>query len=281
MNNLVTINQNNQAITTSLMVAETFNKQHKDILKSIKTLDIPEDFSERNFAPAGYIDRQGKERPMYEITRDGFTLLAMGFTGAKAMEFKIKYINAFNEMAEMIAAQRPQDDAEIDDISLDYDAGHIDVAEFELRTVKVIAQLFGREVAKQAYLSSKYLPRPTYAIDGSHGEQAKSCLECLRTIHISGYPLPKVVAHKLDDILKPAGMELADDDTLLLATSSLDINRHFANTRWANHKWVKALLELPHVFRGEAAKRINGITTKYIAVPAFYIRGSVLENGHE
>lgn len=279
MNNLVTINQNNQAITTSLMVAETFSKSHKNIIQAIQRLEIPEDFNELNFQPVKYLDKKGEERPMYEITRDGFTLLAMGFTGAKAMEFKIKYINAFNEMAEMVASQK-QDD-EIDDFSLSYDAGHIDVAEFELRTVKVIAQLFGREVAKQAYLSSKYLPRPTYAINGNHDESAKACMEALRTLRVSGYPLAKVVSLKLDEMLKPAGMELTDDDMLLIATSSLDINRFFANTRWANHRWIKALLELPHVFRGEAAKRINGITTKYIAVPAFYIRGSVLENGHE
>jgi hypothetical protein len=57
-----------------------------------------EDFSELNFEPAEYIDEQGKPRPSYDLTRDGFALLVMGFTGKKAMAWKVKYINAFNAM---------------------------------------------------------------------------------------------------------------------------------------------------------------------------------------
>lgn len=270
MNNLVTINQNNQAITTSLMVAETFNKQHKDILKSIKTLDIPEDFNERNFSPVKYLDKKGEERPMYEITRDGFTLLAMGFTGAKAMEFKIKYINAFNEMAEMIAAQRPEVETEIDDISLDYDAGHIDVAEFELRAVKVIAQLFGRDVAKSAYMSSKYLPKPTFLTSETHEASARACLEYLKTMPISGYPLAKVINHRLADMLKPFGLDLLNDGLLLaVATSSTDVAAYFANTRWAQN-WRQTLLELPGATRSDKPKRFGKLLSKYYTISTAY-----------
>lgn len=278
MNNLVTINQNNQAVTTSLMVAETFNKQHKGILKSIKNLDIPEDFNERNFAPVKYLDKKGEERPMYEITRDGFTLLAMGFTGAKAMEFKIKYINAFNEMAEMIAAQRLEDDMEIDDIALKYDEGSINVAEFELRAVKVIAQLFGRDVAKQAYMSSKYLPKPTFVVAGSHENSALAALEHLKTMLVAHYPLPKLVQTRCCEILKSYDMDFADH-MLLIATSGHAVNAHFAQTRWAR-SWIKALCELPHVERGSAAKRFNGRPCKYISVPEFYFN-SIEESRHE
>lgn len=91
-----------KAVTTSLKIAEVFGKQHKDILKAIRELDCPKDFAERNFAPGSYKDANNQDRPMYIITRDGFTLLAMGFTGKAAMQFKIAYIEAFNAMERTI-----------------------------------------------------------------------------------------------------------------------------------------------------------------------------------
>lgn len=88
---------NNQPKTTSSIVAHVFEKRHGDIIRSVETLEIPTEFKERNFALSSY--RAGKRTyPMYEITRDGFTLLAMGFTGKKAMQFKLAYIDAFNKM---------------------------------------------------------------------------------------------------------------------------------------------------------------------------------------
>ena len=91
---------NNQVKTTSNLIADTFGKRHCDVLRAIKDLEVPEDFRLRNFAHSTFKtqNRNGLSFDNYEITRDGFTLLAMGFTGKKAMEFKIKYINAFNEM---------------------------------------------------------------------------------------------------------------------------------------------------------------------------------------
>lgn len=96
-------------VTTSRAVAEQFGKQHKNVIQSIDglraTLDETEDgreFSRLNFQPATLPDAQGKPRPAYLLTRDGFTLLAMGFTGAKAVQFKVAYINAFNRMERLI-----------------------------------------------------------------------------------------------------------------------------------------------------------------------------------
>ena len=102
MENLV-FNVNGKAVTTSRKVAEVFEKQHKNVLRSIRELKIPEDFDRLNFQPSVYKipnPSGGKpvESPEYLITRDGFTLLAMGFTGSKAMQFKIAYIKAFNAM---------------------------------------------------------------------------------------------------------------------------------------------------------------------------------------
>ena len=91
----------------SRMIAETFGKQHKDVLRAIKAITGEEsgfspDFTERNFALSRYTDSTGRSLPCYQITRDGFVALAMGFTGRRADEFKEAYINRFNEMEEHI-----------------------------------------------------------------------------------------------------------------------------------------------------------------------------------
>lgn len=95
--------------TTSLNIAQVFGKQHKNVLRDIQQLEIPDEFRRLNFQPAEYLDAQKKPRPMYEVTRDGFTLLAMGFTGRRAMQFKLAYIQAFNRMEAELArrALRP------------------------------------------------------------------------------------------------------------------------------------------------------------------------------
>lgn len=94
-----------QAVTSSLVVAEYFGKAHKDVLRAINSLDCSDLFRKRNFAPSEYNKKNGnvsKSYPMYYLTRDGFTFLAMGFTGKVAAQFKEAYINAFNEMEEML-----------------------------------------------------------------------------------------------------------------------------------------------------------------------------------
>lgn len=85
-------------VVSSLDVARNFEKEHKDVLKTIKSLECSEEFAGRNFALGSYKDTQNQDRPHYLITRDGFAFLAMGFTGKKAAKFKEAYITAFNEM---------------------------------------------------------------------------------------------------------------------------------------------------------------------------------------
>ena len=97
MQNLVQIS-NNQVTTSSLIVAECFDKRHRDVLRSIKMLKCSKEFNARNFAPVEYKDQKGEKRTYYNITRDGWTFLVMGFTGLKAAEWKEKYIAAFNAM---------------------------------------------------------------------------------------------------------------------------------------------------------------------------------------
>ena len=101
MKDLVLVtNENGVAMTSSLMIAEVFGKEHKDVLKAIRNKG--ELFTERNFALSIYKDSTGRKLPMYLLDRDFTTFLIMGFTGSKADEWKMKYIKAFNEMEQML-----------------------------------------------------------------------------------------------------------------------------------------------------------------------------------
>ncbi|EEU6728584.1 Rha family transcriptional regulator [Campylobacter coli] len=88
---------NDQVTTTSLDIAAVFNKRHDNIIAKIET--FPKDsFTDLNFKASKYIDSTGRILPCYKITRDGFSLLVMGFTGEKAYKWKVEFIKAFNEM---------------------------------------------------------------------------------------------------------------------------------------------------------------------------------------
>lgn len=96
--------KNDEAVCDSLQVAEKFGKRHDKIIRSIE--QIRENSSPQNwgqsFKEASYKDNSGKSNKKYIMNRDGFSVLAMGFTGKKAMEWKWKYINAFNQMESFI-----------------------------------------------------------------------------------------------------------------------------------------------------------------------------------
>lgn len=101
MNKLV-IMKDQQAVTSSLQVSETFDKRNDHIIRDIEKLqkDLP-NFGEM-FLLSNIPDRYGRSRKAYYMNRDGFTLLAMGFTGKKALKFKMQYIEAFNKMEDQI-----------------------------------------------------------------------------------------------------------------------------------------------------------------------------------
>lgn len=102
---------NGQSVTNSFKISEHFGKNHKDVLRAIDGLECSSDFRKRNFAPTSApvpMPRGGHRYiPAYTITRDGFTFLAMGFTGAKAAQWKEAYIHAFNRMEATIKAEKP------------------------------------------------------------------------------------------------------------------------------------------------------------------------------
>lgn len=96
------INKEEVTVVTSLDVAETFGKEHKNVLRDIRELECSEEFNRLNFEPIFYKDSMNRKQDMYYITRDGFTLLVMGYTGEKAMKFKEAYIRQFNAMEKVL-----------------------------------------------------------------------------------------------------------------------------------------------------------------------------------
>jgi len=107
MTELINI-KNDEAVTTSLKVAEAFGKRHDKLLHEIERMygELTEDSNVRNggakFFRKGTYTNRGRKYPMYYMNRDGFSLLVMGFTGKKALEWKLKYIEAFNQMEKYI-----------------------------------------------------------------------------------------------------------------------------------------------------------------------------------
>jgi phage regulator Rha-like protein len=127
--------QGSKVFTTSLKVAEHFGKQHKHVLRAIENLidelrDEPKNgpinernfapvntggepkigptsvFAERNFMQASYVDQWNRDKPMYRLTERGFSLLTMGFTGKKATEWKVAFLDAFEDMQHQLIASK-------------------------------------------------------------------------------------------------------------------------------------------------------------------------------
>lgn len=109
--------QNGVATTTSLQVANSFEKKHKHVLETIKNLMAENSAVKNMFKETTYLSDRGREYQMYQMDKDGFTLLVMGYTGQKATEFKLRYIQAFNEMEQTLknqsALRLPENNAEM------------------------------------------------------------------------------------------------------------------------------------------------------------------------
>lgn len=111
MTEIVYRGESNQPLTNSKLVAEVFGKEHRNVVRDIKNLiegGVLKNEQTPMFEETTYINEQNKQSyPMFIMNQDGFTLLAMGFNGKKAMEFKLKYIEAFNAMRRQIELSNP------------------------------------------------------------------------------------------------------------------------------------------------------------------------------
>lgn len=100
---------NGQKMVSSRDVAENFEKEHKNVMQTIQNMTAENSALLKMFVLSKYTSVQNKRLPMYLMNRDGFTLLAMGFTGSKAMEWKLKYIQAFNAMERKLTTPESDD----------------------------------------------------------------------------------------------------------------------------------------------------------------------------
>lgn len=107
MTEIILSTQNGEPVASSRQIAESFGKEHKNVMQSIENISAENSAVTQMFFKTTYTAGTGKAYPMYLMNRDGFTLLAMGFTGKAALEWKLKYIAAFNAMEKQLA-QRPQ-----------------------------------------------------------------------------------------------------------------------------------------------------------------------------
>ena len=98
----VFVDNHDTARVSSLMVAQMFDKRHDKVLRDIRELDCSKEFRLSNFGESSYLNDQGKKQPCYDMTRDGFVFLVMGYRGKKAAQFKELYIKRFNEMEKFI-----------------------------------------------------------------------------------------------------------------------------------------------------------------------------------
>ena len=108
MTDIILYTQNGEPVASSRQIAENFGKEHKHVLDAVKNLVAENSAAKSMFYETTYENR-GKQYPMYLMNRDGFSLLVMGFTGKAALEWKLKYIQAFNEMEKKLnAPQMPK-----------------------------------------------------------------------------------------------------------------------------------------------------------------------------
>ena len=101
-NEIELINRDGEILVSSKEIAEHFGKVHRSVIRNIREIEDGTKLCTPLFYKSTWINLQNKKQPMYLMNRDGFTLLAMGFTGKKAVEWKLKYINAFNEMEKQL-----------------------------------------------------------------------------------------------------------------------------------------------------------------------------------
>jgi Rha family phage regulatory protein len=96
-----------KAVTTSQAIAQLFGKPHNDVMKVVRRIadQCPSSFSLGNFSQSTYVNERSQVQPSYELTRDAFTLVAMSFTGERALQFKLAYIAAFNQMEAALQTQ--------------------------------------------------------------------------------------------------------------------------------------------------------------------------------
>lgn len=147
MNEIILRNENGQILASSREVAEKFGKRNSEVNRTITNLMVQNCTVKNMFIESSYISSRGREEIEYLMDRDGFSLLAMGFTGKKALEWKLKYINAFNLMEEKLKSGNQLTEEE-----------------------KLKLQLFSKDASEVAYAHQKLIELATAPLIAENAE---------------------------------------------------------------------------------------------------------------
>ncbi|HHH9282663.1 TPA: Rha family transcriptional regulator [Pseudomonas aeruginosa] len=228
--------------TTSLDVAKHFRKRHDNVLRDIKNLECPEDFALLNFEECSRTGANNRPEPYVRMTRDGFTLLCMGFTGKEAMHWKIAYINAFNKMEQALIEQ-----PEI--------LSHNHLLQFAIKTLDLMRDHTLGEPARPRteQVVCNYLA--VESLDAANPEQIKQALNFLQGQIIgegvAAKSLPSVAGSSIAKDLLYGLLRSAHDAELLFNSlydsgveklASEVFKEHMANTLAATSRQTRELL---------------------------------------
>ncbi|WP_171435097.1 Rha family transcriptional regulator [Pseudomonas aeruginosa] len=228
--------------TTSLDVAKHFRKRHDNVLRDIKNLECPEDFALLNFEECSRTGANNRPEPYVRMTRDGFTLLCMGFTGKEAMHWKIAYINAFNKMEQVLIEQ-----PEI--------LSHNHLLQFAIKTLDLMRDHTLGEPARPRteQVVCNYLA--VESLDAANPEQIKQALNFLQGQIIgegvAAKSLPSVAGSSIAKDLLYSLLRSAHDAELLFNSlydsgveklASEVFKEHMANTLAATSRQTRELL---------------------------------------
>ncbi|PBL57919.1 phage regulatory protein [Pseudomonas aeruginosa] len=228
--------------TTSLDVAKHFRKRHDNVLRDIKNLECPEDFALLNFEECSRTGANNRPEPYVRMTRDGFTLLCIGFTGKEAMHWKVAYINAFNKMEQAIIEQ-----PEI--------LSHNHLLQFAIKTLDLMRDHTLGEPARPRteQVVCNYLA--VESLDAANPEQIKQALNFLQGQIIgegvAAKSLPSVAGSSIAKDLLYGLLRSAHDAELLFNSlydsgveklASEVFKEHMANTLAATARQTRELL---------------------------------------
>lgn len=224
MNDIILSTQNGEPVASSRDVSKRFGKEHKDVLRSIKNLTAQNCALLKMFHKTEYTTAQNKKATMYLMNRDGFSLLAMGFTGKEAVQWKLKYIEAFNQMEKQLAAQHKEQQA-VQDANIQSAIDRVIEARKKLdeNTAFLDECRKNREDSKAQYMQIKALFGQAKAVYGMHCDNVRTMESVVHgsqshlnnaidslTIVAKGYPF---YAALMDSLLDELTTEKKEDTT--------------------------------------------------------------------
>ena len=201
MNEIILSTQNGEPVASSREVAKRFGKEHKHVLAAIRQILAAENSATKFFHETAF-EYRGQRFPEYLMNRDGFTLLAMGFTGKEAVTWKLKYIEAFNQMEKQLAAQHKEQQA-VQDANIQSAIDRVIEARKKLdkNTAFLDECRKSREDSKAKYMKVRALCGEFKAIYGQHCDTVRTMENVVRgsqsfltnaidslTIVAKGYP---------------------------------------------------------------------------------------------